>query len=127
MGIMSYFPWGTYSMFNRSQNGTDFAWLANEISAIRSGVDTLTRDSATHKERITSVIQDVSRLDARLSTNDSKISLIENTVRDLQITNVKKDSAWSGPVKIAAALPVIAVLLTIFQYLVSLGLLSIVK
>ena len=88
-------------MFGRSQSNPDFAWLASEISAIRSGVENLIKDSATSKEKIQSVEQRVLQNEARF---EARGLAVDNAIQQLTIANAKKDSAWSGPLKLGAFL-----------------------
>lgn len=102
--LQPFNPWSMTPMFgNRSQN-PDFAWLASEISAIRSGVENLVKESATSKEKIQSI-------EARVASNEAKFEarslVVDSAIQQLHLTNAKKESAWAGPVKVGAFLAMI--------------------
>lgn len=99
-----YNPWSAPPMFGRNPQSSDFTWLASEISAIRSGVENLIKDSATSKEKIQSVEQRVMANEARF---EARTLVVEGAIQQINLANAKKDSAWAGPLRIGAFLAVI--------------------
>lgn len=101
-----------------SQNGPDFLWVAAELSAIRAGIDGLTKVTATMQERVVGIRDEVSRVASRLDD-------VEKDVSDLKTKNVTKESSWLGFWKLAAFIPIIAATMAIMSYLTQLGILQI--
>lgn len=101
-------------MFSKGPSG-DFSWLANEISAIRNGVDKLSTVSAAQNEKILNVRDDVSKL-------VNRVDAIDSNIKSLETVNVAKSAAWSGPMKLGAFL---VVLFSVIQGTISTGLIHI--
>lgn len=105
-------------MYKGSQNGPDILWMATELSAIRSGIDGLTKVTATMQERVLGIRDEMGRVDTRLTD-------VERDISALKTKNVTKESSWLGVWKIAAIVPVIAAFMAIINFVVQLGLIEI--
>jgi hypothetical protein len=119
--LQSFNPWSMNPMFGSRSQNPDFAWLASEISAIRSGVENLVKESATSKEKIQSV-------EARVTANEAKFEaralVVDSAIQQLNLINAKKDSAWTGPVRVGAFL---AMVVPTLAFLIQYGFLHIIK
>lgn len=108
-------------MEERSQSGPDFtSWLANELSAIRNGVDSMNKIVSAMQERVSTVRDDIRRI-------DEKIASAEKDISELKTAKLTKDSSWLGFWKLAAILPFVAAFMAIMNYLVSFGILEFVN